>query len=73
VITRRTRSAVMRSQMFSLFCSCSFVSNGIWQRMNRRLPPSSLFNASTACAVVPLPAKLSRMMESVSVAKLSKC
>jgi len=41
------------------------VNSGNWTRMNLRLPPSALFNSVTACAVVPLPPKKSRMMSSL--------
>ena len=37
------------------------------------LPPSSAFNSITACAVVPLPAKKSRIMSLLSVVKFKKC
>src|SRR2546428_1853216 len=63
---RRTRSAVTFSQMLNLSFSCCFVSNRSWTRMHFRLPPSSLFNSKIAWAVVPEPAKESRMIESLS-------
>ena len=55
-MTRRTRSAVMVS------------ASSISIRMKRRLPPSWALSFKTAWAVVPEPAKLSRISASLLVA-----
>ena len=59
-MTRRTRVAQTSLQRF--FSGSSVVASVLETKIKRRFPPSSAFIFRTACAVVPLPAKKSRMM-----------
>ncbi len=56
-MTRRMRSLPISAMVGNFLFP---VGSGNCTRMNRRFPPSARLSSSTACAVVPDPAKKSR-------------